>query len=347
MKLKIFSAPSMEEALKTVRKSLGDDAVIIDSTEQEIDGKYVAKVTAAIETPAPRVNPHVHPAPKPASAPIKKSLRELEQEYLASEGLDLVSSLSHHGLADSIKLKLLDLGQSLECETPELTLASALDSMYHFEPITSAVPPKPIMLVGPPGAGKTITAAKLASQFLLSGKKTHLISTDVFRTGGVAQLEGYASALKTNLTEAEKPEDLLVAIETAQKKNNAIVIDSMGYNPYSEKEMADLHGFLSAADLETILVTPAGIDPYEAREIGETYAALGIKRLITTKIDVARRYASMLTIAEHGKMAFSGVGITPYLGDGIELLDALKLAKLLTRIPERNNLTFKRDGSNE
>lgn len=347
MKLKIFSAPSMEEALKLVRGSLGDDAVIIDSTEQEIDGEYVAKVTAAIETPTPRVNPHIHPAPKPISGPINKSLRELEQEYLASEGLDLVSSLSHHGLADSIKLKLLDLGQSLECETPELTLASALDSMYHFEPITDTPPKKPIMLIGPPGAGKTITAAKLASQFILAGLATHMVSTDVFRTGGIAQLEGYASVLKTNLTEAEKPEDLVVAIKSATKKNDAIVIDSMGYNPYSAKEMSELHRFLAAADVEAILVIPAGIDPYEAREIGETYAQLGIKRLITTKIDVARRYASMLTIAEHGKMAFAGVGITPYLGDGIEPLDALKLAKLLTRIPEKNNLTFKRDSGDE
>lgn len=347
MKLKIFSAPSMEEALKLVRKSLGDDAVIIDSTEQEIDGEVVAKVTAAIEAPAPRINPHLHPAPKPVSAPIKKSLRELEEEYLANEGLDLVASLSHHGLADSIKLKLLDLGQSLECETPQLTLASALGSMYHFEPIIYSKPPRPLMLIGPPGAGKTITAAKLASQFILSGISTHLISTDVFRTGGVAQLEGYAAALKTSLTEAEKPEDLQVAIETAAKKNDAIIIDSMGYNPYNETEMAELHRFLKTVNVEAILVTSAGIDPYEAREIGETYAKLGIKRFITTKIDVARRYASMLTIAEHGKMAFAGVGITPYLGDGIEPLDALKLAKLLTRIPKKNNFTFDREGSNE
>ncbi len=347
MKLKIFSAPSMEEALKLVRKSLGDDAVIIDTTEQEIDGDKIAKVTAAIETPAPRVNPHVAPAPKPKSAPVNKSLRELEEEYLASESLDLVSSLSHHGLADSIKLKLLDLGQSLECETPELTLASALDSMYHFEPITDAVPPRPIMFVGPPGAGKTITTAKLASQFLLSGKMVGLITTDVYRTGGVAQLEGYASVLKTDLTEAEKPDDLVVAIDNASKKADVILIDSMGYNPYSAKEMSELHGFLSATDVEAILIAPAGMDPYEAREISETYAALGIKRFITTKIDVARRYASMLTIAEHGKMAFAGVGITPYLGDGIERLDALKLAKLLTRIPEKNNITFERDGNDE
>ncbi len=347
MKLKIFSAPSMEEALKNVRKSLGDDAVIIDTTEQEIAGTKTVKVTAAIEAPAPRINPHKNPAPKPVSAPIKKSLRELEEEFLAHETLDLVSSLSHHGLADSIKLKLLDLGQSLECETPELTLASALDSMYHFEPITDSIPARPIMLIGPPGAGKTITTAKIASHFILSGKTVHLISTDVYRTGGLAQLEGYASVLKINLTEAEKPDDLAIAIKNAKKNNEIILIDTMGYNPYSTREMSDLHDFLANTDVEAILVTSAGIDPYEAREISETYAALGVKRFITTKIDVARRYASMLTIAENGKMSFAGVGITPYLGDGIEQLDALKLAKLLTRIPEKKKFTFEREKKDE
>ena len=343
MKLKIFSAPSMEEALKNVRTKLGDDAVIIDTTEQSVNGEKVVKITAAIETPTPRVNPHKHPAPKPISAPINKSLRELEEEFWANEAIDLVSSLSHHGLADSLKLKLLDIGQSLECETPELTLASALDSKFHFEPISDNIPPRPIMLVGPPGAGKTITAAKLASQYLLAGKSVHLISTDVFRTGGLAQLEGYASVLKINLTEAEKPDDLSVAIKNAQKQNDVILIDSMGYNPYSTREMTELHHFLSETDVEAILVAAAGIDPYEAREISETYALLGIKRFITTKIDVARRYASMLTIAEHGKMAFAGVGVTPYLGDGIEQLNALKLAKLLTRIPDKKKISFERD----
>ncbi|MBL4601928.1 MAG: ATP-binding protein [Emcibacteraceae bacterium] len=340
MKLKIFSAPDIKEALKKVRETLGDDAVIIDTVEQTIGGKKIVKVTAAIEAPAPRVNPHKNPAPAPASAPIKKSLRELEEEYIARETVDLVSSLNHHGLADSIKLKLLDLGQSLECETPELTLASALESMYHFEPITDLIPVRPIMIIGPPGTGKTITTAKIASQFILNGKSVHLISTDVFRTGGLAQLEGYASVLKVNMTEAEKPEDLLIAIKNAKKVADVIIIDTMGYNPYSEREMTELHSFLAAVDVEPILVAPAGIDPFEAREISETYAALGVKRFITCKIDAARRYASMLTIAENGKMAFAGVGITPYLGDGIEPLDALKLAKLLTRIPKKNKISF-------
>lgn len=347
MKLKIFSAPDIKEALKKVREALGDDAVIIDTTEQEIGNKKTVKVTAAIEAPAPRVNPHKNPAPVPKSAPINKSLRELEEEYIARESVDLVSSLNHHGLADSIKLKLLDLGQSLECETPELTLASALDSMFHFEPISDNAPPRPLMLIGPPGAGKTITTAKLASQFVLSGKNVHLISTDVFRTGGLAQLEGYASVLKINLTEAEGPEDLVVAIKNAEKNNEVILIDTMGYNPYNTREMTELHSFLSASDVEPILVAPAGIDPYEAREISETYAALGVKRFITTKIDVARRYASMLTIAENGKMAFAGVGITPYLGDGIEGLDALKLAKLLTRIPTKKKFSFEKETTDE
>ncbi|HPF46006.1 MAG: AAA family ATPase [Alphaproteobacteria bacterium] len=340
MKLKIFSAPTIKEALKKVRDALGDDAVIIDTTEHKIGGKVTVKVTAAIEAPAPRINPHKNPAPTPVSAPIKKSLRELEEEYIARETVDLVSSLSHHGLADSIKLKLLDIGQSLECETPELTLASALSSMYHFEPITSMAPPRPLMLIGPPGAGKTITTAKIASKFVLSGKNVHLISTDVYRTGGLAQLEGYASVLKVNVTEAEKPDDLVLAIKNAQKNNEVILIDTMGYNPYSKKEMNELHSFLATADVEPILVTQAGIDPFEAREISETYAALGVKRFITTKIDVARRYASLITVAENGKMAFAGVGITPYLGDGIEPLDALKLAKLLTRIPEKKIINF-------
>lgn len=346
MKLKIFSAPTMDEALQQVRNKLGDDAVIIDTNEQMIGGVRSYKITAAIEAPAPRVNPHVNPAPKPKPAPIKKSLRELDEEYTphhVEETMDLVSSLKHHGFADSLQLKLMDLGRSLDCETPELTLATALDNIFHFEPITDSVPNRPLMLIGPPGAGKTITTAKIASHYVIGGKKVHFISTDVFRTGGVAQLEGYASVLDVSLTEAEKPEDLDIAIKNAEKDSDVILIDSMGYNPYSKKEMSELHKFLKMTNCEAILVVPAGMDPYEAREVSETYAGLGVKRFITTKLDVARRYASILSVAESGNLAFAGVGITPYLGDGIETLDSMKLSKLLTKIPKRNKISFERE----
>ena len=193
------------------------------------------------------------------------------------------------------------------------------------------------MLVGPPGVGKTVTTAKLTSQAVLLGKTVRLINTDTIRTGGTAQLEGYARVLKTSLVEASEPDLLRTAIETNRNPNDLVIIDTMGYNPFDKGEMSELQNFTKAYDVEPILVVAAGTDPMEAQEISETYAALGVHRFIATRLDVARRYASLLATAASMDLAFAGVGITPYLDKGIEHVDAMSLAQLLTRVTDRKN----------
>ncbi len=322
----------MQEALSQIREKLGDNAVILDTEEE---GGMV-KVTAAIEAPAARVNPKRTAPPAPAPSPVRKSLKELDDEQRI-EDFDLDHFLSHHGLPDSLKLRLLDLANSMERESKLLSLASALDSQFKFEPLTGPQK-KPILLVGPPGVGKTVTAAKLASQAILNRIPVRLVSTDILRTGGLAQLEGYAERLKIPVTEVTSPEQLTLALKPVKGQQELILVDTGGYNPFSAEELDQLHQYITADDVEPVLVVSAGADPVEARELAETYAALGVRRFITTRLDVSRRYASLMVTADSGGLSFAGVGITPYLADGIQPLDALHLARLLSKIPERQKL---------
>ncbi|MFC7048661.1 AAA family ATPase [Emcibacter nanhaiensis] len=332
MRLKIFSAKTMQEALSQIREKLGDNAVILDTEEE--DG--LVKITAAVEAPAARVNPRKTAPPAPAPSPVKKSLRELDDEQKIEEQ-DLEFFLSHHGLPDSLKLRLLDLANAMERESKLLSLASALDSQFKFEPLTGPQE-KPILLVGPPGVGKTVTAAKLASQALLNRIPVRLVSTDTLRMGGLAQLEGYADRLHIPVTEVSSPDQLATALKPLTDEKELILIDTGGFNPFSAEELDQLHQYITAGDVEPVLVISAGADPVEAREIAETYAALGVRRFIATRLDVSRRYASLMVTADSGGLTFAGVGITPYLADGIQPLDALHLARLLTKIPKRQEL---------
>ena len=333
MRIKIFSARNIQDALDQVRKTLGENAIILDSQEE---GDRV-KITAAVEAPPPRVNPRVSPPPKPTPTPIRKSLKELEEEQQSGE-LDLEYYLNHHGLSTSLKLRLLDFAASVERENSLMALACALDSLFHFDPLNNDYQDRPVMLVGPPGVGKTVTAAKLASQAVLDNRPVRLVSTDTLRTGGLAQLEGYGLALKLAVAEAASPELLADLLGSKKKPGELTIVDTAGYNPYSDTEIAELHRFITAADVEPVLVLTAGTDPVEAREIAETYAALGVRRFIGTRLDAARRYASLLMAADGAGLTFAGVGITPYLADGIQKLDAVQLAKLLTKIPKRQNI---------
>lgn len=330
MRLKIFTADNMKAALAKVRETLGDDAIIINSVEED----NRVKITAAIEIPAAKISPRKAPKPKPKAAPVQKSLKELEQDNY-SETISLSYFLAHHGIEKPMMRRILETAASFDEDKNINALAKALNIMFHFRPINNDYQNRPIMLVGPPGVGKTVTTAKLTSQAVLSGRTVRLINTDIIRTGGTAQLEGYAEVLQITVIEASEPDLLVAAIETNKQAHELVIIDTMGYNPFDSKEMAELHSFIQAYDVEPILVIAAGSDSIEAQEIAETYMNLGVRRFIATRLDVARRYGSLLATAASMDLAFAGVGITPYLAKGIEHIDALSLARLLTNIPDR------------
>ncbi|MCK5424036.1 MAG: ATP-binding protein [Emcibacter sp.] len=330
MRLKIFTADNMKAALAKVRESLGDDAIILNNEEE--NGKV--KITAAIEIPMAKISPRKAPKPKPKAAAVQKSLKELERDNY-SESISLSYFLAHHGIEKAMMQRILETVASFDEDKKINALAKALDIMFHFSPINNDYQNRPIMLVGPPGVGKTVTAAKFSSQAVLSGRTVRLINTDTIRTGGTAQLEGYAEILKTTVIEAPEPGLLAAAIEINRQPDELVIIDTMGYNPFDRGEMSELHAFIQAYDVEPLLVIAAGCDSTEAQEIAETYMNLGVRRFIATRLDVARRYGSLLATAASMDLAFAGVGITPYLDKGIERIDAMSLARLMTHVPGR------------
>jgi len=334
MRLKIFTADSMKSALKKVREALGDDAIIINSSEE--DGKV--KITAAIDVPAKKTSPRKVRKPKAKAPAVHISLKDLTHADHV-ETVNLSHFLSHHGVGQAMMGRILETAAAFDEDNNLNALTKALDIIFHFSPINNDFHHRPIMLIGPPGVGKTVTAAKLTSQAVLSGLSVRLINTDTVRTGGATQLKGYAKVLSSSVIDVAAPELLAPAIDTSRQPDELVIIDTMGYNPFDRDEMAELHQFITAYDVEPILVIAAGMDPLEAREISETYISLGVRRFIAARLDAARRYGSLLAIASCSagttNLAFAGVGLTPYLANGIERVNALSLAKLLTRADDR------------
>lgn len=97
-----------------------------------------------------------------------------------------------------------------------------------------------------------------------------------------------------------------------------------------------LLGFIQAVDAEPIAVLPAGIDPYDAREISEIFSRLGAQRFIATRLDAARRYGSIITSARPGSLALAAISRSPYVADGIEPATPYALARLLVSLPGLN-----------
>ena len=212
MRVKTFAAPNMVEAMQQVRERLGEDAIIV-STYNGGRGRGV-QITAAVEDEAAESTiPH-------AAA--------------ADDDDTIYQALLYHRTPGPLAERLASAARSTGAEPGAHAdaLARALDARFTFSPIPVSAG-RPIMVVGPPGAGKTVTIAKLAARAVIAGRQVHLVTTDTVRAGGVEQLAAFTRILEQPLTAADTPDHLVDAL--AERDADALcLIDSPGtINPVS------------------------------------------------------------------------------------------------------------------
>ncbi|MEX1147412.1 MAG: hypothetical protein WEB93_03425 [Sphingomonadales bacterium] len=332
MRLKTFTAKTMAEAMAEVRKTLGPDAIIVNTAQAGASG---VRITAAFEgDPAPgRDADAPPPRPKPTTgsrlADLVAAADNLAFDHEVARLEDL---LDHHRLPATMKTSLMRVARSVDADSAHMALAAALDNTFSFQPLGFTAP-RPLMLVGTPGAGKTVSVAKIASAAAIAGNRVRLITTDTVRSGGVGQLEGFARLMRLDVIKASTPDDLADAVAGCVDAD-MILIDTAGCNPFSAEEIDRLWRFIDAVDAEPVLVAAAGGDCAEAEEIGEIFADLGCRRMVATRLDTARRYASLLAMAQSGPLAFAGVSATPYVAESVQSLNPVALARLMTARPK-------------
>lgn len=317
MRLKSFHAPTMQDAMRLVREVLGDDAIIVATREEEGVG---VRVTAAIEEDEGvlAVNPAIA-----APAPLRFT------EPALPDAVDIVSdALLRHGIPAELNQRMMDSLADLESREPLVALATALDNVFSFQPMPDGRSPRPLMLVGPPGGGKTLTVAKLCARCALQKRPVGVISTDTIRAGGIEQLQAFTRVLKLRLMTVEDPLALADALDVA-RGNEQVIVDSAGRNPYNASDMKDLRDFIVAADIEPVLVMPAGLDPVEAVEMALAFRQIGAKRMLVTRLDMARRYGGLLAAAHSAGLAFADASATTKVADGLIPLTPAKLAKMM------------------
>jgi flagellar biosynthesis protein FlhF len=240
-------------------------------------------------------------------------------------------ALDYHGVPMKIAIRLLDRARAHEIEDTTLALAAAADEAFRFGPLPLDGG-KPLALVGPAGAGKTVTAAKIATRAALRGKRVNLITTDTLRAGAVQQLSTLASVLGIKTITADSPPQLADEL-AALDPSDVTVVDTQGTNPFDKSAVAALSSLLKIDGIEPIAVLPAGADPRESAEAALAFSALGSTRLIATRLDAARRFGGLIAAAEAGRLAFTEAGTTPQIAHGLTPLNPVGIARLLLRDP--------------
>lgn len=217
-----------------------------------------------------------------------------------------------------------NLSPGLSHAFPGPDLAAALGARLVFEPLPED---RPIMLVGPPGAGKTLTCAKLAARAKMAGHSPLVVTADGARAGAVEQLAAFTRLLRLTLAVAAVPDALAKALRARQPGQMALV-DGFGCDPFDDAQAERLLRLIRAADAIPVLVLPAGLDAEESAEIARAFHLLGARHLLPTRLDMARRLGGVLSAACVG-LALTEAGVGPQVAHGLQPLSPPWLAARL------------------
>lgn len=320
MRLKSFHAPTLAEAMSQVRELLGDDAIIV-ATREEKNGAGVRVTAATDETEA---EPNGHAGFAIADHALAGDAVPVDRPSGTDRVIDL---LMKHNVPGGLIDELVGSTIGVTNPDPAAILSAALDRTFGFAPLAGSDSGRPLMLVGPPGSGKTLSVAKLAAEARLAGRSVALFTTDAVRAGGVEQLQALGRVLGLDLITAEDAESLGDGIETLPG-HDLVLIDTDGRIPFDARQIHDLGRMVKAAGAEPILTLAAGADAEESGEIARCFGVVGVSRMIVTRTDAVRRFGGLLTAARRGGLEFAAMTGSPAAADPLSAVTPSSLARL-------------------
>jgi len=249
---------------------------LILSTRRTASG---VEVTAALE---PAEEP---PPPPPPAAPA------------ASD------PLARHNLPSALRARMGTGG------------VGALAAALRFAALPDAAA-RPLALVGPPGAGKTLTCAKIATRLVLRGAMPLVVTADSQRAGAMEQIAAFTRVLGAPLAMAGTGAQLAQAL-ARRGRGQPMLLDTAGCDPFDPAQAEQLLALLRVTEAAPLLILPAGLDPEEAAETARAFAALGARHLLPTRLDGARRLGGVLSAAFAGPLALTEAGTGPGAADGL------------------------------
>jgi len=248
-----------------------------------------------------------------------------------SDGVELTAALEADAppppLPQPSMLAWHGVGSDLRSRLEAGPLADTLAQAYRFGALPLGRGAAPLLLTGPPGAGKTLTVARLATRLTLAGTPPLVVTADGRRAGAAEQLAAFTRVLGLPLLVADEPVALNRAL-TRRQDGAPVLIDSPGLDPFDPRERAELAGLSAAAGAASVLVLPAGLDPAEAADLAAAFGEAGTALLVATRLDLARRLGSLLAAAGTGHV-LTEAGVGPGAADGLRALTPAWLAERL------------------
>lgn len=193
--------------------------------------------------------------------------------------------------------------------------------------------PRPIMLVGLQGSGKTTTAAKLARLLRHRGERAWLVAADTVRPAATDQLMvlGRQIDIPVDASGGDDPVGRSLSGVEAARRGGAtvVVLDTAGRSQIDQPLMDELQAIRRRIDpVEVILVADA-MTGQEAINIAQGFhQALELTGIILTKMDGDARGGAAISMRATTGVPLKFIGT----GEGLDALEVFEPERLASRV---------------
>lgn len=354
MQIKSYYADSVEQAIIAARQELGAEAVLIASRRaapeasargayevvfgtsareqsriaSEADGDELGREVAVLREQLESIKRVLR---QNGGAPVSPA-----QTNLDAIALELTKAGLDEELIRSIREEIFHAGDDLASlqEAAIASLRNRLRLTAPYEPLVGATS-RVLVFVGPPGAGKTTTLAKIAMRECLPHRlSARIISLETHRAATQEKLRSLARILGIGFTAANSMREFIEALDEFRGKD-VLLVDTPGFGRQDFELATDLIQFLRQMPSKQVhLVLPASMNRDDLSICAQRYAAFQPDFLLFTKLDETESRGAALSVGAEADTPLS------YLttGQGIpEDLEPANWGTLAGKLFQREN----------
>ncbi len=219
---------------------------------------------------------------------------------------NLVQQLTRIGLSSTLATKLVSSIKNAEQMTPEVATREVLAMLTRQIRISnqSILSHRgAVAMIGPAGAGKTTTIAKITSQFVRKHGNKHitLLSADNHRIGAHEQLLAYGELFDVPVLKAHEPQEIRQIIQ-AIGSSSLILIDTGSLTRKDLQAPQNMPTLQADLGIQNYLVLPATNQTPVLEKLVESFRGQPVAGAVITKVDEALDLGGVLTAVINNRL---------------------------------------------